>query len=146
MRPLGLTCLKKPIQLCIGTLHHRSQYPLPATHSTLPKPTKPFISGYSVIAIVLHFSAWQSLFSCLLNSIISLTKARGKGIDGGMAKEYNRIRSHSAPSCRSLAPEVISNTDNSNPVVGIIIWGRSIFTSIYRSETREKAHARDNTQ
>ncbi len=27
-----------------------------AAHPTLPKPTKPFILGYSVIAIVLHFS------------------------------------------------------------------------------------------
>ena len=29
------------------------QYPLTATHPTLPKPIKPFILGYSVIAIVL---------------------------------------------------------------------------------------------
>ncbi|GAH35114.1 unnamed protein product, partial [marine sediment metagenome] len=48
------------------------QYPLPATHLTPPKPTKPFILGYSVIAIVLHFSAWQSLFSCLCSNTASL--------------------------------------------------------------------------
>ena len=55
--PQGLTCLKKLIQLCIETFQHRSQYPVVATHSILTKPTKPFILAYSVIAIMLHFSA-----------------------------------------------------------------------------------------
>ena len=47
---------QKLVQSYIETLQHRSQYPLPATHPTLPKPTKPFISSYSVIAIVLFCS------------------------------------------------------------------------------------------
>jgi len=41
----------------VETLHHRSQYPVVATHPTLSKSTKPFILGYSVFVIVLHFSA-----------------------------------------------------------------------------------------
>jgi hypothetical protein len=81
------------------------QYPLTATHPTLPKPTKPFILGYSVIAIVLHFSARQSLFSCLLCNTASLSKARGKGIDWGMAEEYNQVRPHSLLGYRPPAPE-----------------------------------------
>jgi len=41
----------------VETLQSRLQYPVVAAHPTLPKPTKPFILGYSVIAIMLHFSA-----------------------------------------------------------------------------------------
>jgi hypothetical protein len=44
------------VQSYIETLQHRSQYPLTATHPTPPKPTKPFVLGYSVIAVVLLFS------------------------------------------------------------------------------------------
>jgi len=54
--PAGVTYLKKLAQSYIETLQYRSQYSLPATHPTLTKSTKPFILGYSVIAIVLHFS------------------------------------------------------------------------------------------
>ena len=50
---------------------------------------------------------WQSLFSCLSSNITSLPKARGKGIDGGMAEEYNRIRLHNALRYRPPALEAI---------------------------------------
>jgi len=82
-----LTCLKKLIQFCIGTLQHRSPYPLTAIQSTLTKPTKPFILGYSVIAIVLLSSVpRQSLVICLLSNTTGFLKARGKGIDGGIVE------------------------------------------------------------
>ncbi len=37
----------------VGTLQHRSQYPVVAAHSMLTKSTKPFVLGYSVIANML---------------------------------------------------------------------------------------------
>jgi hypothetical protein len=82
-----LTSLKELIQSCIETLQHRLQYPLTVTHPILPKPTKPFILAYSVIAIGLHFSVpGKAYLSVCSSSIIGFSKARGKSIDRGIAE------------------------------------------------------------
>ena len=60
----------KLVQSHIEPLHHRSQYPLTTAHSTLPKPTKPFVLGCTVIAIVLHFSVPGKAFLAVCSIIL----------------------------------------------------------------------------
>ena len=57
--------------------------------------------------MLLSSTPGKAYLSVCSSSITSLHKARGKGIDRGMAEEYNRIRSHSALRYRPPALEAI---------------------------------------
>ena len=99
---------QKLAQPYIGTLQHRLQYPLTATHSTPPKSTEPLILGYSVIAIVLLSSALgKACLSVCPVALLVFSKLEARGLIGEWLKEYNRIRLHSALSYRPPAPEAI---------------------------------------
>ena len=79
-----------------------------ATHSTLTKSTKPFISGYPVIVIVLLSSVpGKACLSVCAVTLLDYSKPEARGLIEELLKEYNRIRLHSAKNYRTPAPEAI---------------------------------------
>jgi len=63
------------------TLQHQSQYPLTATHPTLTKSTKPFILGYSVIAIVLFCSVpGKACLAVCSVTLLASSKLEARGL------------------------------------------------------------------
>ena len=70
-------------------LPHRSQYPVVATHPTLPKPTKPFVLGYFVIAIVLHLSVpGKACLAVCSVTLLAYSKLEARALIEEWRKEY----------------------------------------------------------
>jgi hypothetical protein len=63
-----------------------------AAHPTSPKSTKPFILGYSVIAIVLHLSVLGKAYLSVCSvTALAYPKLEAKGIDKGWLKNIIRF-------------------------------------------------------
>ena len=77
-----------------------------ATHSTLTKSTKPFISGYPVIVIVLLSSVpGKACLSVCSVAILASPKLEARELIKQWRKEYNQVRPHSALNYRPPAPD-----------------------------------------
>ena len=75
----------------MGTLQHRSQYPVAATHPTLTKSTKPFILAYTVIVIVLLSSVpGKAYLSICSITLLASPKLEARALIEELLKEYNR--------------------------------------------------------